>query len=64
MVVARHVAPVATIVPHHHRTVLAGQEVAVGLPFEPVLIELRIKKNEPLGHSYNRRESEFNFLRR
>lgn len=57
MVVARHVAPVAAIVPHHHRTVLAGQEVAVGLPFEPVLIELRIKKYEPLGRSFHMRES-------
>lgn len=40
VVVARHIAPAAAIVPHHHRTVLARQEVAVGLPFVPVLVEL------------------------
>lgn len=40
VVVAGHVAPLAPVVPHHHRTVLPRQEVAVGLAFEPVLIEL------------------------
>lgn len=40
MVVAGHVAPVAAVMPHHHRAVLAGQEVAVGLTRVPVLIEL------------------------
>lgn len=40
MVVAGHISPAAVIVPHHHRTVLAGKEVAVGLPLVPVLIQL------------------------
>lgn len=40
MVVARHIAPAATVMPHHHRTVLTGQEVAVRLASVPVLIEL------------------------
>lgn len=40
VVVARYVAPVAAVVPHHHRTVLTGQEVAVRLASVPVLIEL------------------------
>lgn len=44
MVVAGHVSPAATVVPHHHSTVLARKEVAVGLPFIPVLIQLTVKK--------------------
>lgn len=41
VVVTRHVAPAPAVVPHHHGTVLARQEVAVRLAFVPVLIELR-----------------------
>lgn len=48
MVVAGHVAPVAAVVPHHHRAVLAGQEVAVGLTRVPVLIELTESREELL----------------
>lgn len=44
VVVARHVVPVAAVVPHHHCTVLAGQEVAVRLASVPVLIELTEKQ--------------------
>lgn len=40
VVVARNVAPLAPIMPHHHCTVLPRQEVAVGLTFVPVLIKL------------------------
>lgn len=40
MVVAGHISPAAIVMPHHHSTVLAGKEVAVGLPFVPVLIQL------------------------
>lgn len=41
VVVARDVAPLAPVMPHHHCTVLPRQEVTVGLTFVPVLIELR-----------------------
>lgn len=41
VVVAGHVAPAAAVMPHHHCTVLAGEEVAVRLPAVPVLIELK-----------------------
>lgn len=44
MVVAGHVSPAATVMPHHHSTVLARKEVAVRLPFIPVLIQLTVKK--------------------
>lgn len=40
VVVAGHVAPLAPIVPHDDHAVLPGEEVAVGLPGVPVLIEL------------------------
>lgn len=40
MVVARHVAPLSLVMPHHDHAVLSRQEVAVGLPRVPVLIEL------------------------
>lgn len=43
MVVAGHVSPAPTVVPHHHSTVLARKEVAVGLSFVPVLIQLTVK---------------------
>lgn len=46
MVVAGHVSPAATVVPHHYSTVLARKEVAVGLPFIPVLIQLTVKKKK------------------
>lgn len=42
MVVAGHISPAAIVVPNHHRTVLAGKKVAVGLPFVPVLIQLTV----------------------
>lgn len=41
VVVAGHIAPLAAVVPHHHCTVLTGQEVAVRLASVPVLIELK-----------------------
>lgn len=40
VVVAGHVAPLAPVVPHDDHTVLPAEEVAVGLPVMPVLIEL------------------------
>lgn len=46
MVVAGHVSPAPIVVPHHHSTVLARKEVAVGLSFVPVLIQLTVKKKK------------------
>lgn len=46
MVVAWHIAPSAAIMPHHHRTVLPRQEVAVRLVFVPVLIELKAEETK------------------
>lgn len=42
VVVAGHISPAAIVVPHHNCTVFARQEVAVGLPFVPVLVQLTI----------------------
>lgn len=39
VIVAGYVAPAAVVVPNHHHTVLSRQEVAVGLPSVPVLIQ-------------------------
>lgn len=46
VVVARHITPVATVMPHHHCTVLTRQEVAVRLAFVPVFIQLMGKKED------------------
>lgn len=40
MVVAGHIAPLSLVMPHHDHAVLSGEEVAVGLPWVPVLVEL------------------------
>ena len=60
VVVAGNVAPAAAVVPHHHHAILPGQEVAVGLTREPVLIQLRKRINNELIKS---ERSTFAFLK-
>lgn len=45
MVVAGHIAPAPAVVPNHGDTVLARQEVTVGLPSVPVVVDLRQKEH-------------------
>lgn len=54
MVVAGHIAPLSLIVPHHNHAVLSGQEVAVWLPWVPVLIELGGRREEVVRSSSSR----------
>lgn len=60
MVVAGHVSPSATVVPHHHSAVLTRKEVAVGLPFVPVFIQLTVwNKIQKLEGDKNNNEGDF-----
>lgn len=60
VVVARYIAPVAAVVPHHHCAVLAGQEVAVRLASVPVLIELTQRRDGIKTESHGGKQTTLN----